>query len=164
VLSIKTTASCRKGGDFRQRPREVRSKSQGHLLFRAEMSTHENSHEEDDGDIDPFEKDYIVERILRVRDQHGSLEYLIKWKGYSDEYNTWEPASNLTCNEILSEFMSSRPKFFENFIRKYFKPKLNPSESDDDEEDEYDIHDSMKPIKVRITRETLNNSSPVKSK
>ena len=54
------------------------------------------------------ELEYEVKRILdkRMAKFHSKhkrvLQYLIKWKGYGHEHNTWEPLSNLThCNEIL---------------------------------------------------------------
>ena len=39
--------------------------------------------------------EYEVEAIVGRRNNGGRVEYLIKWKGYSDEENTWEPESNL---------------------------------------------------------------------
>ena len=57
------------------------------------------------------ELEYEVERILdkrmaKFRSKHKRVpQYLIKWKGYGHEHNTWEPLSNLThCNEILQAF------------------------------------------------------------
>ena len=38
---------------------------------------------------------YNVEEIVGYRHNNGREEYLIKWEGYSEEDNTWEPASNL---------------------------------------------------------------------
>jgi len=38
---------------------------------------------------------YNVEAIVGYRRKNGRKEYLIKWKGYSEEENTWEPESNL---------------------------------------------------------------------
>ena len=30
--------------------------------------------------------------------------YLLKWQGYSDEDNTWEPSANLFCTELLDDY------------------------------------------------------------
>lgn len=38
---------------------------------------------------------YEVEKILDKRIRRGKVEYLVKWKHYSDHYNTWEPQSVL---------------------------------------------------------------------
>ena len=44
--------------------------------------------------------------MAKFRSKHKRVpQYLIKWKGYGHEHNTWEPLSNLThCNEILQAF------------------------------------------------------------
>ena len=47
------------------------------------------------------EEEYIVERILDSRQYYGKLQYLIKWKGYIDEHNSWEPEENLTHAKTL---------------------------------------------------------------
>lgn len=40
-----------------------------------------------DGEIE-----YFVERIIDSREgQNGKYEYLVKWQGYSDEHDSWEP-------------------------------------------------------------------------
>lgn len=45
--------------------------------------------------IMPTSQEYEVESIVGRRNNDGRVEYLIKWKGYSEEENTWEPESNL---------------------------------------------------------------------
>ena len=43
------------------------------------------------------EEEYVVEHILHKRvTKKGELEYFIKWEGYSNKYNSWEPKENLT--------------------------------------------------------------------
>lgn len=32
------------------------------------------------------------------------MEYLIKWKNYTDEDNTWEPLFLLNCGELITEY------------------------------------------------------------
>ncbi|KAJ6635712.1 Chromobox protein like 5, partial [Pseudolycoriella hygida] len=60
---------------------------------------------EDEGGLAIGSIDYCVERILDCRVVNGQVEYLLKWKGYSDESNTWEPEENLDCEELLAQFV-----------------------------------------------------------
>lgn len=50
--------------------------------------------------------DYFkVEKILDKRTINRRLEYLIKWAGYPESENTWEPAKNLaSCKNVIKEF------------------------------------------------------------
>lgn len=49
-----------------------------------------------DEDQEEEEEAYFVERIMGVRTEaDGTRRYLIKWWGYSDKDNTWEPAEML---------------------------------------------------------------------
>jgi len=50
------------------------------------------------------EEEYSVEKILDKRMKGGKVEYLIKWEGYPDSENTWEPQENLDCPEIINAF------------------------------------------------------------
>ena len=39
--------------------------------------------------------EYCVEKILGHRTRKGQKQVLIKWKGYPNSFNSWEPARNL---------------------------------------------------------------------
>lgn len=38
---------------------------------------------------------YKIERIVKKKKVKGKMEYLIKWKGYPDKFNSWVPASHV---------------------------------------------------------------------
>lgn len=50
------------------------------------------------------EEDYVVEKILDRRVIKGKTQYFLKWKGYPDSDNTWEPIEHLECPELISAF------------------------------------------------------------
>lgn len=54
-------------------------------------------------DAEP-EEEYTVEKILDKRLRGGKTEYLIKWEGYPDSENTWEPEDNLDCPDLIQGF------------------------------------------------------------
>jgi hypothetical protein len=61
-------------------------------------------------EVDAPEGEYEVETILSSR-KHGSVtQYLIKWLGYDDSENTWEPVKHLKhCQQMLAEFHQRNP-------------------------------------------------------
>jgi len=64
----------------------------------------------------PASKQFGVDKVLEKRvSACGKAEYLLKWLGYSESENSWEPAENI-CPTILTEFekaQQSQPKTFQ---------------------------------------------------
>ena len=47
-----------------------------------------------------------VGEILEQRKQKGVLEYLVRWQGFSELYDSWEPAAGLAhCKNAIKGFM-----------------------------------------------------------
>ena len=54
------------------------------------------------------ETDYEVERILDHRLFKSSRQYLVKWKDYGTEFNSWEPETNINAPELVQLYIQSR--------------------------------------------------------
>ena len=79
--------------------------------------------------------EYKVEEVLDSRLKQGKLEYLVKWSGYTDDHNTWEPESNLgNSKESINNFHKSNPStlhklhvnIFEGLVFKSFENLCDP--------------------------------------
>ena len=79
--------------------------------------------------------EYKVEEVLDSRLKWGKLEYLVKWSGYTDDHNTWEPESNLeNSKESINDFHKSNPSalcklhanIFEELVFKSFENLCDP--------------------------------------
>ena len=55
------------------------------------------------------EEEWEVEEILDSRRRYGTLQYLVKWAGYTDEHNAWLPADDVHADELTAEFHRKYP-------------------------------------------------------
>jgi Chromo (CHRromatin Organisation MOdifier) domain len=57
------------------------------------------------------EKEYEIEEIHNSRRCRGCLEFLVHWKGYPDEDNTWEPELHLeNAPQVVKRFYDDHPR------------------------------------------------------
>jgi len=55
------------------------------------------------------EAEWEVEEILNSRWHRRRFQYLVKWKGYGREHNSWESASEVFAPELTAEFHHKHP-------------------------------------------------------
>lgn len=53
---------------------------------------------------DTSEMEWEVQDIVDERTRKGKKEYLIRWKGCKAEQDSWEPAQNVNCPDIIGKF------------------------------------------------------------
>lgn len=54
---------------------------------------------------------FNVEKIVDKRvDANNKVEYLLKWNGYDEKENTWEPKEHLNCPELIEAFELERAR------------------------------------------------------
>ena len=46
---------------------------------------------------------YVVERLLAKRKRHREVQYLVRWAGFTEASDTWEPAANIG-KEVIESF------------------------------------------------------------
>ena len=54
---------------------------------------------------------YPVEKIVSSKVHYRKVHYLLKWQGYSDDQNTWEPYDNpmMDATEAIQDFHMNNP-------------------------------------------------------
>ncbi|XP_023174142.1 polycomb group protein Pc [Drosophila hydei] len=84
---------------------------------------------------------YAAEKIIQKRVRKGVVEYRVKWKGWNQRYNTWEPEVNILDRRLIdiyeqSNKSSGTPSKRGAALKKEKKEK-EPDPDPESEEDEY---------------------------
>ena len=53
--------------------------------------------------------EWEVESILKVRRRRNQLQFLVRWKGFSEAHDSWEPAKDVHADELVDDFYKRHP-------------------------------------------------------
>ena len=82
--------------------------------------------EESESDGDTYE----VHAIINSRTtSDGTVEYLIKWRGWGPQHNTWEPACNIMDEELIATFEAKQASKRKRASPKKASPKKRSAPS-----------------------------------
>eukprot|EP00090_Calanus_glacialis_P028548 TRINITY_DN4582_c0_g1_i1.p1 TRINITY_DN4582_c0_g1~~TRINITY_DN4582_c0_g1_i1.p1 ORF type:complete len:327 (-),score=99.41 TRINITY_DN4582_c0_g1_i1:498-1478(-) len=91
---------------------------------------------------------FAAEKITKKRLKNGRTEYLVKWKGWSPKYSTWEPEENILDprlieifkdkpeGDIFSNKRGPKPKIVKERQRKETKKDSSSTDESSSEDDE----------------------------
>ena len=68
---------------------------------------------EEAGEATPGDQEYEVEAVLKHRKHKGRLQYLVKWKGWMQKWNSWVWEEDLQAQKLVEDYwrrVPSRPK------------------------------------------------------
>ena len=75
-----------------------------------EMALNGNRNQEPTPELINGQPEWEVEQILCVRCHRRQVQYLVRWKGFSEAHDSWELASNVHADELIKEFYKRHPK------------------------------------------------------
>ena len=93
------------------------------------------------------EEYYPVDKIIRGKYTPDGIKYLIKWKGYSKKYNTWEKESDLSTETL--ESLKSKP------VRIFGRKPTSPNLENNEEEDPDLSHNNENKTLKQLTEEEI---------
>src|SRR5216684_8542178 len=76
-----------------------------------EMDTHGPNYSRPPPDLIEGEEEYEVKKIINHRHTRRArtLQYLVKWVGYPEADNTWEPADQIHAPQLINTYHQQHP-------------------------------------------------------
>ena len=77
---------------------------------------------------------YVVDKVVNVRMKGADMEYKVRWQGYSNKDDTWEPSDNLLqhgAKEAVAKFHAKHPDKVGNKVLSYMVMHLEHVSEDE---------------------------------
>ena len=71
------------------------------------------------------EEEWVVEDILDSKIINRKLRYLVKWKDFGVEHNSWEPRENVHAPDIIADSIGNTQEPRDTSGRQNFPPSLS---------------------------------------
>lgn len=66
------------------------------------------------------EEEYVIDGgILAEREDDGRMVYLVKWQGYDEHRNTWEPEDNFNDSDTMNEWRTRKARIRDGLEEPY---------------------------------------------
>jgi len=72
------------------------------------------------------EEEWEVEGILNSRWYQRRFQFLVKWKGFSREHNSWEVVSDIKAPDLVTEYYQKHPAVPRHIRQTDFDAIFNP--------------------------------------
>ena len=74
-------------------------------------------------DLVDGQPEWEVDQILGARRRRNQLQYLVRWKGFSEAHDSWEPLTHIKADDLIAEFYRKQPLAARNINYKdHFSP------------------------------------------
>src|SRR6201996_8791457 len=87
-----------------------------HPIFHASLLTpyketreHGANFPEPPPDLIDGQPEWEIESILGVRKRRNQLQYLVRWKGFSEGHDSWEPLTHINADLLIERFHQKNP-------------------------------------------------------
>lgn len=88
--------------------------------------------------------EYEVEAIIDSRSKKGKTKFLIRWKGFDESDDTWEPEETLNCPDLIKAFKKKTNKTVKKPKAKKRKRYVDSDSEENDDDDDSDYGTSKK--------------------
>lgn len=103
------------------------------------------------------EKEYEVEKIVGQRTIKGRRQFLVRWKGYGEDSDTWEQEKDLNCTKLIEQFLEEDGESEQNAEQHMLEKSVKNSPKTKSPK----IEKKTRKSKVSIKKDTENDKQPI---